>query len=201
MIAQETPASVPATPLSEPESEQTTPEPEDGKIHLQSVQRITNLPVISSGINLTTDIYSKVKESNAICRFLFSSAESTVNKATKLAEPVTNVFEKPIKFADSTFCTTMDVVGNTIPKVIETPQKICSKAINVVGLPVQPAVDCVKKVGDYGKQTVNHIYSKVQGKNPATTSEDTNTDEYENENETEQENHDQSDEPVIANGH
>ncbi|XP_065206164.1 uncharacterized protein LOC135835702 [Planococcus citri] len=64
------------------------------------------------------------KGSNSVCRFLFESAEHSVNKAAQLAEPVTNIFEKPIKFADSTFCTTMDIVGTTIQKGVETPQKI-----------------------------------------------------------------------------
>lgn len=53
MPAEETPVSAPLTPQQE----------EKKKLHLESVQRISNLPVISSGINLTSGVYNKVKVS------------------------------------------------------------------------------------------------------------------------------------------
>lgn len=184
-------------PAQETQTPITTPQPEEKKLHLESVQRISSLPVISTGINLTTGIYDKVKGSNSVCRFLFESAEHSVNKAAQLAEPVTNIFEKPIKFADSTFCTTMDIVGTTIQKGVETPQKICSKAINSV--PVQPAVDCVKTVSSYGVQTVSHLYNKVHGTS-TTPSAETPTTQDENETETEPEKYDQSTQTALAVG-
>lgn len=41
----------------------TSTQTESKRLHLESVEKISNLPVISTGINFTSDLYAKVKVS------------------------------------------------------------------------------------------------------------------------------------------
>ncbi|XKL66304.1 hypothetical protein PGB90_009724 [Kerria lacca] len=130
-------------------------------IHLQSIRRISTWPIINSTIDLTSNLYGKIKDSNLPTKLLLESAEHSVYKAALLVKPVANTFEKPIRIADCMICSTIDFLGEHMPTVIQTPTKTSKIIINV---PVKQTIDCFKAVSDYGVEKINHFY-KIQEQN------------------------------------
>lgn len=135
----------------------SSPTSEDSRIfHLNSFEKISGLPGVSSTINLTQELYGKVKESTTTSKLIFELAEHSVQKAAQLAEPVAMTMEKPIRIADAMVCDTIDIVGNRIGKAREAPQKFT----NVI-TSVKPAMDYAVEVGSFGVQTVSYLYSQL----------------------------------------
>nr|CAI5865461.1 unnamed protein product [Callosobruchus analis] len=96
---------------------------------MESVNRISKLPVVESTIQTATSLYEKVKDYNTVTHWTLSTAESTVQKAVEvgkpIATPVIKNLEGPIKKVDGVFCTGLDYVENKLP-VVKMPPNVVS---------------------------------------------------------------------------
>ncbi|XP_059488880.1 lipid storage droplets surface-binding protein 2-like isoform X3 [Neocloeon triangulifer] len=97
-------------------------------IPLEAVHRIAKLPMVESSISIANDVYSRVKESNAMINWTLSTAESTMSKAAEHAIPVAEKMEKHLKRVDSLLCSSLDYVEAKVPAVKLPPHELMEKA-------------------------------------------------------------------------
>ncbi|CAH1955212.1 unnamed protein product [Acanthoscelides obtectus] len=119
---------------------------------MESVNRISKLPVVESTIQTATSLYEKVKDYNTVTHWTLSTAESTVQKAVEvgkpIATPVIKNLEGPIKKVDGVFCTGLDYVENKLPVVKMPPNEILESTKEYVHNTVQPAVDTARSYAE-----------------------------------------------------
>nr|CAD7598902.1 unnamed protein product [Timema genevievae] len=133
--------------------------------NMESVARISKLPVVEQSLNAASNIYGKVKDSNSVIRWTLNTAESTVNKAIETAAPVTSRLEGPIKKVDTLLCSSLDFVESKVPAVKLPPQQIFENTKHYVCETVKPAVECACAVKDYGAKKLAdlNLYSSKEG--------------------------------------
>lgn len=97
-------------------------------IHLESVNRISKLPVVESTIQTASNIYEKVKDMNSVTNWSLSTAEATVQKVVEvgkpIAAPVIKSLDGPIKTVDKCLCTGLDYIEAKVPAVKLPPGEI-----------------------------------------------------------------------------
>lgn len=90
-------------------------------MNVESVNRISKLPVVESTISTASSIYSRVKDFNGLTQWTLGTAESTVSKAVEIgkpyAVPVVTKLDGPIKKLDSLVCSGLDYVETNVPMV------------------------------------------------------------------------------------
>ncbi|KAK3930864.1 Lipid storage droplets surface-binding protein 1 [Frankliniella fusca] len=121
-----------------------------GGMNLESVNKISQLPVVESTIGLASDMYRKVKDSNAMVSAALGAAESTaqtaVNKAVEVGRPVAARLQGPIQRVDSALCTGIDYVESKVPAVKLPPKEMYDRVMGAV---------C--SVCGYGMQKINEV--------------------------------------------
>ncbi|XP_020294045.1 lipid storage droplets surface-binding protein 1 isoform X2 [Pseudomyrmex gracilis] len=85
--------------------------------HLESVTRISNLPVVESGIYMAGNAYRRIKSSNSLINWSLDTAEDTLKMATVAARPALYVFNGPITTIDELLCKGIDIVEQRVPAV------------------------------------------------------------------------------------
>ncbi|KAJ8929507.1 hypothetical protein NQ314_017800 [Rhamnusium bicolor] len=149
---------------------------------MESVNRISKLPVVESTIQTATTIYEKVKDYNSVTNWTLSTAENTVNKAVEvgkpIATPVIRNLEGPIKKVDDVLCSGLDYVESKIPAVKLPPGEIYISTKEYVNNTVAPAVqsacayvepavktarDIVEPAVQSAKDVVEPVIEKARG--------------------------------------
>jgi len=94
--------------------------------HFQSkfIIRVTNLPLVTSGLSLTATAYAKAKGINPVLGWTLEKAESTVKGATGVVRPVVDMFGQPLSAADLLACLGLDKVEQIVPSIQKTPEEI-----------------------------------------------------------------------------
>lgn len=104
--------------------------------HLKVFDRVLELPIIELALVKSAETYSRVKGSNQLVHWAFTTAETSLNVATKvylspaisIAVPIAKRLESPINFVDHTLCSGLDKIEEKIPLVKEKPAQILKKA-------------------------------------------------------------------------
>nr|CAD7410342.1 unnamed protein product [Timema poppensis] len=89
--------------------------------HLESISRITRLPMVESSLILASGFYTKVKCSSSLIHWGLTKAESSVHGALGRAIPAANALEKPINLLDTAMCRGLDVVEKKLPAITLPP--------------------------------------------------------------------------------
>lgn len=132
-----------------------------GSTCLESVNRISKLPVVESTIQTATSLYEKVKEYNNVTHWTLSTAENTVNKAVEvgkpIATPVIRNLEGPIKKVDDALCTGLDYIESKVPAVKLPPGEIYNSTKDYVQNTVTPAVESAYSYAEPAVKTARDI--------------------------------------------
>ena len=103
---------------------------------LESVNKISQLPVVESTLGLASDLYKKVKDSNSMVSAALDRAESTtqsvVTRAVDMGRPVAARLQGPIQRVDSALCTGIDYVESKVPAVKLPPKEMYERVVGVV---------------------------------------------------------------------
>jgi perilipin-2 len=92
------------------------------KIHLETFDRISSIPLVENGIKHAEQLYKRVKNDNRLFSWYFQNAESTVLAAYESIEPAVRLFESPLKRLDNVMCKCLDIVEQRIPLVYLPPE-------------------------------------------------------------------------------
>ncbi|KAF7282872.1 lipid storage droplets surface-binding protein 1-like isoform X3 [Rhynchophorus ferrugineus] len=123
---------------------------------LMSVNRITNFPIVESGIMYAENIYSKIKNSNSLVNWTLAQAENTFFSVVDTAAPAVVLIQGPLSQVDKIVCKTLDIVEEKIPSINLPPEMIywntkqyAKDTVNTkIVKPVLKRADSVKQIGN-----------------------------------------------------
>uniref|UniRef100_A0A8D9A2S3 Lipid storage droplets surface-binding protein 1 n=2 Tax=Cacopsylla melanoneura TaxID=428564 RepID=A0A8D9A2S3_9HEMI len=90
--------------------------------HLTSVDRIFKIPLVDSGYHIVTILYGKVKYTNGLITWGFTTAEKSLFTALDLTKPTVAMFEQPIMIVDSLLCKSLDSLEQRVPVINYSPE-------------------------------------------------------------------------------
>ncbi|XP_023948296.1 lipid storage droplets surface-binding protein 1 isoform X2 [Bicyclus anynana] len=114
-----------------------------GLPRLEALERVANIPIVESGIEVTEKIYSKIRESNALIRWYLSLGERSLATGVQLALPAVQLLETPLQQLDRFLCMSLDVVERRVPSINLPPQAMYSETRQYV----LRRADSVKQLG------------------------------------------------------
>lgn len=126
---------------------------------MESVNRITKLPVIESTIQTASNIYEKVKDYNGVTQWTCSTAENAVHMAVEVSKPIVQGLEGPIKKVDGVLCSGLDYVEDKIPAVKLPAGEMYNSTKDYVNKTVTPRVESAYH---YVEPTVKSAYEKIE---------------------------------------
>ncbi|XP_024872034.1 lipid storage droplets surface-binding protein 2-like [Temnothorax curvispinosus] len=102
--------------------------------HLKVFDRVMELPIVELAVIKSAETYSRVKGSHQLMNWALSTAESSINIATRqampIAVPIAKKLQSPINFVDHTLCFGLDKIEEKVPLVKEKPAQIYEKAVS-----------------------------------------------------------------------
>ncbi|XP_014775985.1 perilipin-3 [Octopus bimaculoides] len=135
------------------EHEQSTSE----ETSAQFMKRVSSIPVIESTWTQLSVYYNKAKEYNTLVKYAFDKAESGAKTVLNTAQPVLDKYQTQINAADNFACNQLDKLEEKCPAIKKTPQQIVTDSKEMCSTLVQPAVDKVNTVKQFGDTTVDNI--------------------------------------------
>lgn len=96
--------------------------------HLEVVERLSKLPFMQLAITQSTNVYSRLRESNSMITWTLSTAEATAKKAIEKSAPIARKLESPISVVDQTLCKGLNIVEDHLPIVKESPENVYNKS-------------------------------------------------------------------------
>ncbi|XP_071455636.1 lipid storage droplets surface-binding protein 1-like isoform X2 [Hetaerina americana] len=88
---------------------------------MESVNRISKIPIVESVWGVATGFYGKVKESNSVVSWTLSHAEVV---STAAIGPVASRLETPLHAVDSMLCKGIDMVEEKVPAIKMPPSQM-----------------------------------------------------------------------------
>ncbi|CAH1109634.1 unnamed protein product [Psylliodes chrysocephalus] len=122
---------------------------------LESVARITNLPIVETGWSYAEGFYSKIKNSNSLIHWTLDSAEHSAQSVLEAASPAMILLKGPITSIDQIVCRSLDIVEQTVPSINLPPEMIywntkqyMAEVGTKIAQPVLKRADSVKQIGN-----------------------------------------------------
>lgn len=91
---------------------------------MESVNRLSSIPIIESGIRQAENVYNKVKSNNRLFNWYFQTAENTIFAAIETIQPTIKLFELHLKRVDSVLCKSLDVIEQRAPIFYLPPEMV-----------------------------------------------------------------------------
>ncbi|XP_056640046.1 lipid storage droplets surface-binding protein 2 isoform X1 [Diorhabda sublineata] len=138
---------------------------------MESVNRVTKLPVVDTTFKTASRIYEKVKDYNGLTHWTLSTAEHTLCTAVDLGKPAATTviknFEGSIKKVDGALCGGLDYIESKVPAVKLPPGEIVLQVYNntkeYVNSTVSPAVETAMSYAEPAFKTAMHIVEPALG--------------------------------------
>lgn len=99
-------------------------------LNLKAFHRVMELPIVESAVVKSAETYFKIKDSNQLVYWALTTAEISLNVATKQVIPITVLsiiaksLQSPINFVDHTLCLSLDKIEKKVPIVKEKPEQV-----------------------------------------------------------------------------
>ncbi|KAG5879258.1 hypothetical protein JTB14_012528 [Gonioctena quinquepunctata] len=123
--------------------------------NLESVTRITHIPIVESGWSYAGNIYQKIKDTNSLVHWTLDTAESSANSVLEVASPAIVLLEGPILSLDKMVCKSLDIVEQAVPSINLPPEMIywntkqyVTDVSTKIAQPVLKRADSVKQIGN-----------------------------------------------------
>ncbi|XP_035004818.2 perilipin-2 [Hippoglossus stenolepis] len=105
-------------------------------LHQNVVERVTNLPLVSSTYGLVSSMYCTTKDTHPYIRSVCEAAEQGVRTITSVAlttaSPIMDKLEPQIAIANDLACKGLDKIEKTLPILHQPSEQIVSSAKDVV---------------------------------------------------------------------
>ncbi|XP_055843232.1 lipid storage droplets surface-binding protein 2 isoform X3 [Episyrphus balteatus] len=125
--------------------------------HLESLERMMNLPVVGAAWQQSQDVYGKVKGNNRLFNWALSTAEDCVTRAVTITSPIVSKFDRPIQYVDQTLVKGIDKLEVKAPIIKDTPTEIYNQAKTKVIDAVHPHIEKVVKLKSAGQQKASSL--------------------------------------------
>lgn len=137
-------------------------------IHTQSVvERVVNLPLVSSTYGLVSSVYSNTKDNHPYIKTMCEVAEQGVRTITSVAlttaSPILDKLEPQIAIANDLACKGLDKIEKTLPILHQPSQQIVSNAKDVVTNAKDVVTGTVSGAKDTVSDTLTSVVEKTRG--------------------------------------
>lgn len=154
----------------------STPKPTEnaedaGGPNFEVINRVKNIPMISTAMEKTASTYTFLKESHPLINWALNYAETGINYTAATAAPLVKQFENKINAVDQKLCEGLDIVEHRVPIVKQPPQEIYDAAKAVMSSSLNPTI---KKIMS-AKESVNEQAAALQEKSISLAHELLNT--------------------------
>ncbi|XP_066154078.1 lipid storage droplets surface-binding protein 1-like isoform X2 [Euwallacea fornicatus] len=133
---------------------------------MESVNRLTKLPVVESTLQTAHNIYEKVKDYNSVTNWTLQTAEDTAFKAVDIAKPyatpVIKNLEGPIKKVDGALCSGLDYVENKVPAVKLPPKELLLQIYQTTKEYVTPVMETAKHLVEPAVKVLEPAVTKTR---------------------------------------
>ncbi|XP_014256268.1 lipid storage droplets surface-binding protein 1-like isoform X2 [Cimex lectularius] len=117
---------------------------------LQSLDRLSKIPVIETGVQYASGVYWKIKNSNALMRWSLNSVEGGLHLAVEKSLVAVSLFEFPLFIVDNIVCKSLDSVEQRVPAINYPPELLLNMTKDMVSTRiVQPAITRVGSVKQF----------------------------------------------------
>lgn len=93
-------------------------------LRLESVDRLSSIPIIEHSLKRVENFYGKMKNSNCVLNWYIGSAENTFLSTYEAIQPVIKLIESPLKRLDAIMCKSLDVLEQRLPSVYLPPELV-----------------------------------------------------------------------------
>lgn len=101
-------------------------------MQMESVNRLSSIPIIESGIRQAETAYNKVKLNNRLFNWYFETAENTIFAAIESIQPAVKLFELPLKRVDAVLCKSLDVIEHRVPIFYLPPEMVSDRQASYI---------------------------------------------------------------------
>ncbi|XP_072385040.1 lipid storage droplets surface-binding protein 1-like isoform X1 [Diabrotica undecimpunctata] len=122
---------------------------------LESVARISHIPIVESGWSYAEGVYKKIKGSSSLIHWTLDTAEQSAQSVYEAASPAMILLKGPLSSLDQIVCKSLDIVEQTVPSINLPPEMIywnTKQYVQEVGTkiaqPVLKRADSVKQIGN-----------------------------------------------------
>ncbi len=91
---------------------------------MESISRLTSIPIISFGLEKAGHVYTTFKESNLLFHWGLENAESRAMSVIDTLLPAAKIIEKPLTKLDQIMCKSLDLVEDHIPYYYFLPPQL-----------------------------------------------------------------------------
>ncbi|XP_015518046.2 lipid storage droplets surface-binding protein 1 isoform X3 [Neodiprion lecontei] len=131
---------------------------------LESVIKISSLPIVESGINIAGNVYHRIKRSNSLVNWSLDTAEQSLAAATASAKPALLVLNGPISTIDQFLCKGIDIVEQRVPALNLPPQLMYVNTKQFVSKRlVKPMLMRAGSVKQMGSNAANRAADRLDG--------------------------------------
>lgn len=127
----------------------------------QFINRLGNLPVVSSAWSQACDIYSKTKDSNAILRATCNLAEGSVQTVVSTAMPYVEKYQPQIDKVNSYACTKLALLEEQYPVITKPTDEVLKEGKEKCAEVLKPVTNSVNAVKESYNGIVNKGYETI----------------------------------------
>ncbi|XP_014296609.1 lipid storage droplets surface-binding protein 1 isoform X2 [Microplitis demolitor] len=132
--------------------------------HMESVSRISNLPIVETGIKIASNVYNKMKRSNSLINWSLGTAEHSLEFAAESVKPAILMFDGPISSIDHFLCQSIDIVEQRVPYIYLPPQLLYTNTREFMNNKfVRPVLKRAGSVKQIGSQAANVAADTLDG--------------------------------------
>ncbi|XP_060068878.1 perilipin-2-like isoform X2 [Ylistrum balloti] len=115
--------------------------------------RLGNIPVVGTTWTQAWGLYQKTKESNTIIRSTLNMAESGIKTVTETTKPMVEKYQPQIEIVNKYACQQLDNLENKYPVIKKPTEELVADGKELI----QPTLDRVNAVRQYGTDTINKV--------------------------------------------
>lgn len=120
----------------------------ESKTGSKTIDRISEIPVVTSALLNVTDYYGKVKETNALLRTSCNLAELSLKTMAFAATPITTICKKPIDTVDSFFYEKVEALECAFPVLSKPTELLTSEAKEVYDKKIKKPIESLYVIKD-----------------------------------------------------
>ncbi|XP_076238399.1 lipid storage droplet-1 isoform X2 [Calliopsis andreniformis] len=132
--------------------------------HLESVAKISSIPIVGNSIHIAENVYDRIKRSNSLMNWSLCTAEQSLAIAGASAKPAIHALNGPITTIDHLLCKGINIVEERITAVHLPPHLIYSNAREYVkDKIIRPVLMRAGSMKQIGSQAANVAVDTIDG--------------------------------------
>lgn len=136
-------------------------ESKESKTGIRTIDKISEIPVVTDAITNVSDYYDKVKQKNILLKTSCSLAELSLKTLAYAATPIATMCKKPLESVDSYLCDKVDLLEYNYPVITKPTEQLTASALTqakeIYEKTLKQPIDTLNNIRDTSVKTVTEI--------------------------------------------